>query len=56
MQAYATKHEQRYNMAKRIVHLNQKGMRKVTTKALKTSQTGLNLSCNSSNNQAFTRN
>lgn len=47
MQAYATKHEQRYNMSKHAVHLNQKDMRKVTTKALKTSQTGLNLSRNS---------
>jgi hypothetical protein len=47
MQAYATKHEQRYNTAKHAVHLNQKGMRKVTTKALKTSQTSLNLSRNS---------
>jgi hypothetical protein len=47
MQAYATKHEQRYNTAKHAVHLNQKGMRKVTTQALKTSQTSLNLSRNS---------
>jgi hypothetical protein len=35
MQAYATKHEQRYNMAKHAVHLNQKCMRKAAIKVLK---------------------